>query len=351
MYKPRIIIADRDLSYIIPLQQKLIEEYCEKIELDIITSIEYFEHLFSLPQKADALIVSEELYSPSLQRHEIGQVFVMTENKTSFPLESSVSAIYKYTSIKEIFNAIFGSVIVSADVSKPEEKKTQIILVYSASGGVGKTTIALGVCACLNKSFKRVLYINAERLQSFQSMLVNMSPITDSGVYGKLISPAADIYLSIKHTIRNEGFNYLPPFRASLLSLGLKYSVFEKIAVSAKRANDFDYIVIDADSTFDEDKTHLFDIADKVITVTKQNRMAVMATNVLVSNISRTESSKYIYICNDFNDENANATISSGLPQKFTIDEYVFHIPHYEQLKANEFADNNDIQRVAFLID
>ena len=37
MSKPKIIIADTDISYIIPLQQKFIEEYFEKIDLEIIS--------------------------------------------------------------------------------------------------------------------------------------------------------------------------------------------------------------------------------------------------------------------------------------------------------------------------
>ena len=33
MEKPRIVIADTDISYIIPLQQKFVEEYFEKINI------------------------------------------------------------------------------------------------------------------------------------------------------------------------------------------------------------------------------------------------------------------------------------------------------------------------------
>ena len=57
MSKPRIIIADTDISYIIPLQVKFIEEYFEKVELEIITDREYFMTLFSAPQRADFLLV------------------------------------------------------------------------------------------------------------------------------------------------------------------------------------------------------------------------------------------------------------------------------------------------------
>lgn len=99
--------------------------------------------------------------------------------------EVDVNTIYKYTSIKEIFNVIVGKGAASLSVSNNARKETQIIVVSSACGGVGKTTIALGISACLNKNYKRVLYINASRLQSFQALLSNVTQITTSDVYAK----------------------------------------------------------------------------------------------------------------------------------------------------------------------
>ena len=157
MSKPRIIIADTDISYIIPLQQKFIEEYFEKIDLEIISDPSYYELFFSSPQKADVLIVSEELYSTNLQRHNIGNIFLMTEQYSENQMrEVDVNTIYKYTSIKEIFNVIVGKGAASLSVSNNARKETQIIVVSSACGGVGKTTIALGISACLNKNYKKI---------------------------------------------------------------------------------------------------------------------------------------------------------------------------------------------------
>ena len=351
MSKPRIIIADTDISYIIPLQQKFIEEYFEKIDLEIITEPSYFERYFASPQKADVLIISEELYTPNLQRHDIGNIFLMTEQYSENQIqEVNVISIYKYTSIKEIFNVFVGKGAASLRVSNNTRKETQIILVSSACGGVGKTTIALGISACLNKNYKKVLYINASRLQSFQAMLSNVTPITTSDVYAKMVSATNNIYSDIKHAIRNEGFSYLPPFRAALMSMGIQYSIFEKIATSAKRTGDYDYIIIDADTAFDEDKARLMDIADRVIVVTKQSKASVYATNILVSNINGSNSDKYIFICNDFDEDNTNVLISPDVVNKFAVADYVGHLSHYDQLKASDFANINDIQKIAFLI-
>ncbi len=351
MIKPRIIIADTDESYIVPLQLKFVEDFYDKIDLEIITDKEYFDELFSVSQKADILIVSEELYDISMQRHNISYVFLMTEqNEEEQTADLNVNRIFKYTSIKEIFNEIIGKSAEIFNIEKAAKKETQVVLVYSACGGVGKTTVAMGVSACLEKNYKKVLYLNADYLQSFQRILDNQTPISASDVYAKLASVSDDIYNDIKHVIRKEQFSYLPPFKAALISLGLNYSIYEKLVLSAKRSNEYDYIVIDADSAFDEYKARLFGIADKVIIVTEQTASAVYATNALVSNVTGMNGEKYIFVCNNFNKDEENALISPLMIMKFTVSDYIEHLNRYDQIKCADLVKDNGIQKVAFLV-
>ena len=96
MAKARVIIADTDINYIIPLQLKFAEEFLDAIDLEIITDRRYFEESFATPQKADILVISEELYDASLQRHNISNIFLMTEqyeeNQTA---ELNINRIFK----------------------------------------------------------------------------------------------------------------------------------------------------------------------------------------------------------------------------------------------------------------
>lgn len=351
MAKPRIIIADTDAGYIVPLQLKFVEDFFEAVDIEIITEVSYFETLFSTPQKADILIVSEDLYSQAMQRHNIAHIFVMNEQyEEDQTADLNVNHIFKYTSIKEIFNEITGK---SADVLKIKtggKNETQVVLFYSASGGVGKTTAAIGVSASLTKNYKRVLYINAARLQVFQHMLDNHSAISAPDVYAKLAAANDSIYPEIKHVIRKELFSYLPPFKAALMSLGLDYSVFSKIIASAKKSGEYDFIVVDADVTFDEDKAALLNVADKVVILTQQTLSSVLATNILVSNINGANSDKYIFICNNFDKDKDNALISPAVALKFSISDYIDHFANYENMRPDSLSKENSIQRTAFLI-
>lgn len=351
MAKPRAIIADEDANYIIPLQFKFVTDFFDKIDLEVITDRAYFDEYFSKPQNAEILIVSDELYDSSLQRHNIQNVFVMMEQIDEGGTDDlNVTQLFKYTSIKEIFNEIIGKSAGALNIAAVEKKETQIILVTSAAGGVGKTTVAMGVAASLSNNYKRVLYINAARLQAYHHMLDNHSVIATSGVYTKLATSTQDVYAEIKHVIRKEAFSYLPPFKASLMSLGLNYSVYEKIVVSAKKSGDYDFIIVDADTTFDEDKAVLLNIADKVLIITKQTFASVLATNILVSNVNGAIADKYIFICNDFEKEENNALISPNVALKFTVSDYVEHFKHCEGAKIAEITKESSIQRMTFLI-
>lgn len=352
MAKPRIIIADTDVNYIIPLQLKFAEDYFEKIDLEIITDKHYFENIFSVSQRADILVISEELYNRSMQRHNIAHIFLMTEQyEEESTADLNINRIFKYTSIKEIFNEIVGKSADALKLERDKKQETQVVLFYSASGGTGKTTAAMGVSASLTRNYKRVLYINASRLQSFQHFLENPAPITAADVYAKLSSDEAEnCYEDIKHVIRREQFSYLPPFKAALMSLGLTYSVYSKIIKSAKRSGDFDFIVIDADTVFDEDKADLINISDKVVVVTNQSTAAVSSTNTLVANINGMSSDKYIFVCNNFDKTQSNALISPKISLKFTVSDYIDRFRFYEQMKLDELSKESSIQRVAFLI-
>lgn len=351
MPRPRVIIADTDLNYIIPIQLKFVEECFEKVDLELISDHAVFQDVFSSPQKVDILIVSEDLYDPSLQRHNIGNIFLMSEQDSDDEaISPNVTRIFKYTNIKIIFSQIIGK-SANAFEMQSSKRKTQIVVVSSVSGGVGKTTVALGICSCLAlKNQKRVLYINADYLQSYQNLMANKSPITDMDVYAKLAGSNNVAYEDIKHVVRNEAFYYLPPFKTALLSLGINYETYINIAISAKNSNEFDYVIVDTNASFDEYKAKMLSIADKVIVVTNQSKASVYATNLFAGSVNGVSGEKYIFVCNAFEDTKDNALISHSSTTKFTVSEYVEFFSRYDSMQIEDFMKSSGIQKVAFLI-
>lgn len=349
MNKPRIIIADADKHYILPLQLKFIQEYFNKVDLEIITNKEYFDQLFSKLQVADILIISEDLYSMAIHKHNINKIFLMTEDDQIKEFGNNVVQIYKYTNIKEIFNRIMNGSNESIIPSPVSKKDCQVILVESACGGVGKTTISLGLSACLAHNYKRTLYVNASRLQ-IPSSLFKEEYITSLDVYAQLRMKSSNCYSLIKNQIKNYEFNYVPLFRSALMSLGLNYSIYEELIKSAAKSGDYDFIIVDSDNVFDELKIKLIDLADKVILVTNQNKKSVYSLNAFVENVDISNTDKYLFVCNDFKEDKDNLNLSSLNKANYKINEYVKHIKDYDQLNVNDLTNNLNMQKITYLV-
>lgn len=310
MARPRVIVADTDESYVIPLQKKFAELFADKIDLEIITDKDYFNQLFSLSQHADILLVSDTLYNSGLKKHDIRHLMILSEHyEPGQTDELDICRLFKYTSVREIFNEITGRCKDTLYAEQDAGKETKIILITSASGGVGKTSVAFGLCRCLERNYKKTLYVNADRLQSFQWMLENGEPIRDASVYAGLSGNLGNVYRIVRHVIRKEGFSYLPPFKAALMQL-----------------------------------------ADKILIVTKQTEYAVKATNELIQNVNRNNSDKYIFLCNDFKKEEENALLLPTAAHRFTVSEYIEHLPAYEMKGSGLPVQTPGLQKAAFLI-
>lgn len=344
MIKQRIVIVDEDFFFIIPLQAKFIYKFGDSVEIEVITQKDYLINSFKKIQKVDILIISENMYFDSLLKHEIKKIFVLTEEKNENIKSNNVQFIYKYKSLNEIFLDIVGDDF-NTLINK-EENNSQIILVTSANGGVGKTTMAIGLSMGLSDMYKKVLYIQASYLQTFQQYIDNDEPIKSNVIYQLIDKSKKNIYEKIKYEIRNQNMYYLPPFRTSLMSLGMEYSIFEMIAKQAKEAGDFDYIIIDSDIVLDKNKASMMNLADKVIIISEATETSVYATNRLIDNIENYTSEKYLFICNFFDDDkqkNLNAA-------KYRIDEYIKYNMSTNEKIYNELDVQESLRKIAFLL-
>lgn len=350
MSKPIIILADSDDKYLVALELKFIEELYEKIELEVITDQSYFNEYFSSPKKAEILVVSEGLYASDLQKHNINYIFVLSESpKKNETDDLAINKIYKYTSIKEIFNEIMytsSRELLSGDIAN---KETQIVMVYSAGGGSGKTTIALGLSACFTTNHKRAIYIDAEYIHNFQNYLTSKAFITNEA-YREFIDKNEQVYRNIKHHLRKEQFDYLPPFCASLSSLNISFSFYKNLINAVKATKDYDFIVVDTDIIFDDQKAALMSVADKVLIIVNQDVYSTFKTNVLLNNINCSDNEKYLFICNKFNDNAPNTFLSGDSKSKIVISEYVEYVDDCEIFSIDQLTAIDGLQKIAYML-
>ena len=204
--------------------------------------------------------------------------------------------------------------------------------------------------ASLTDKYKNTLYIDASSVQTFQCFINDKSPISDNTVYSKLNSNNIEDFSILGNCIKKESFFFLPPFKAPLLSLGLTYDVYVKIIRYFKATSDFDFIIVDANSSFCESIASLIDISDLVMIVTKQNYLSAYSVNRLVSNMNITNSGKFIFLCNDFEQEFDNFLIDNKLVPNVSINEYIHHISNQDVFSINKLSNNLDLQKLTYLL-
>ena len=344
MPTPKIVLVDDNIRYVFLLQSRLGEHFQNAVNLEIITERYYYIKYFSEPRIIDLLIIDEKFYTREIQKHNIRKVLLLTDSENvEQDAAGNVIRIYKYSNMRDIFNAI-KSRNVGLFNAEQSRKGTQIILVTSAAGGVGKTTVALGLGLALERDYKKVLYVDAESFQTFNG-LIKSSEFLEGNDLIELSNDEVSDYLN-NHVCVNE-ISYLPAFRNPLLSVGLPLEVYRLFIESAKKSEEYDYIIVDSDSAFDEEKVKLMGIADKILFVTEQTEKSCYATNQMIRQISEVNDGKYLFICNRF--VQSDKTQKHEMRAEYSISEFVELYP-YGEVEMKTLPLLTGLQRISFLL-
>ena len=346
MSKPFVVLADLDANYLIPLEDKLTEELYDQIDLEIITEREYFNFFFSTPRKIDILIISSSLYSQELYRHNIADIFLLTEDNEESKAGDNVTRIFKYSSTKEIYNHILfkNERILTVQSNKME---TRMVVVTSAIGGAGKTTVALALAQSLARNHKRVLFLSLDVMQAFGYYLQNKCALPSS--FCQVFSNSDQkLYSAVAPYLRNEGFSYLPPLGRTIYSLGLDFSIYNRLVKAAKAAKEYDYIIVDTDLQLDQSRAELINSADKVIVCVLQDAYATYQAEFLTENIDCRNQEKFMFVCNRFRRDEHNDYGTSRVGMQFAVSEYIEQVPSIQPLDS--VAETNGIKNIAYIL-
>lgn len=343
MSKPlTIIIADTEATVVDTLELKFLETLRDNVRLEIITDPEYFKEFFATPRTADVLVVGEELFEDELLRHDIKhRIRILSEYIDSETKGQNIVKVYKYSTSKEIYAEIMRGINAG---SAGEKEKSRLVMVYSPIGGSGKTTVALGVCAALS-SINKVLYVNAESMNTFGVFLENAQSLPGEA-YEQLSFGNKDVYGGLKPYIaRNgeDGFFYLPPSANSLSSAGGDLRALYEFAGAARASGEFDYVVVDVDSSYTNAKGVLMTNADKVLIVYQQDRVSAHKMDMLQKNVSCTDTEKYIFVCNKYKPEKMNYFLS----KKYISSAEIASDKDFPESSANQLGKTEGIRKLA----
>lgn len=323
MAKPIIVIVETDKTYLMPIEMKVAETLMDSVDIEIISDIDYFEEYFIAPRKIDVLVINQKLYNESLSKHNIGKTFVLTEETNenedyAYRGESSVNEViylFKYCNIGTLVNYI-----IPADWAGTGEnvvKEPQLIAVISPAGGMGVTTVAMGISACMKQNLKSALYINLNRYQNFQYYLQNKATLSMEGC-SVLRDIDASIYTKMKNYLLKEDFVYLPPLKSTIDALGISKKAFMDLALTAKKSGDYDFVIVDIGSELTGDELKFMKYANKVFVVVNQDSYSLFKLDVLKRSVDCSDTEKYFFLCNKF-EKGKDNSLSGAL----VISEYI----------------------------
>ena len=316
MSKALVIIADKDEDYLLAIEKKILREIGNQIELEVITDEQYYKQFFSEPKTAELIIVGEELFSRSLLKHNIAHVFILSESSKNMldgnTMELSAEYVNRYASTSEIYNQIIRFSRDKLLQDTMQKKETQVIAFYSACGGTGKTALSLGLAKSLADKYLRVLYVSMESVQSFGFYLTHHGEKLGEEGYRAIRSAGKNVYSNLREYLRCEGFDYVPPLWSSLDARNISSDVYSHFVQEAKESKDYDYMIVDVEAGYSNERLRMLSMADKVYITVLPTSISVTKMQFLEENVSLNDKDKYVCVCNRCkpNDEHMNQYFS-----------------------------------------
>lgn len=317
----RIILVDSDNNFLSNLEWYFIKQSDEH-DIVTISTQDYLQKFFSNPQTADALVISEEMYFSELEKHNIAHIFTLTENEVESGTERlDGSRMSKYTTgIQEMYNIITGILKATNTGIKAKATSTEVIMVYSPIGGVGTTSIAVGLCAFLYKNYKKTLFLSVEALQTFGSFFSGEYSL-DCWQNDMFKAERDDAIISLKEMVRNELCDYLPPFNNPLPSIPLGAEDYIHLINAIRSTKAYEFIVLDCGSEFTKDVSTLMGVADKVVLVYDHEKRTAHKIDCLLNSINYADREKYVFLHNRYIPESGEYLLDQRfIRMKYTVE-------------------------------
>lgn len=315
----KVVFISTDEDYVAALEYRISEIIGKNAELEFITSKEYLKEYLSVPKRIDILVMPESMRGIALDKINIDRVFYLTEHNISEDTSDKDDTIYKYASVRTIVEKLDENLFSEAIADK--KKGTKTISIFSASGGCGKTLVALSVAQNLSRKGNRVLYINTLDMQDFEFYLETRHKLSDNFTYQCTINIKNALKM-VENEIKTEGFDYLPAFRKLPITYHIELETYLDIIKYIKSRNTYDYIVVELSAQLSAIKIAFMQECERNLIVTTQDEVAIKKLEAFLANMYNMNNSVTI-LCNRCSDSRVNYLEVSSLSSMYEISEYV----------------------------
>lgn len=352
MKKISIVIIEEDEKFLDAIEWKFLEEYGELAEIESISDQSYFQTYFAQPRDIDVLVVADKLYIDMVKKQNIQITFVLNEEGENVSYDDHVYGVNKYCTPNELGRHLLGIINSKMDIQSQSDEKRQTkgIFVYSPIGGCGKTMTALGLSEVLAKMGKKVLYMNLETVQTFQWYLEDQEESYE-GFESCIANNETHVMSYLKQALGHEDFDYLRPIKQSTLAYGINEENYIFLIERLLDSNFYDFIVFDASSELSIFKTRLMGKCNKMLIILQQDSLSVCKVEQFLKNIDYSDENHFLYLCNNYEEDQENMILSSKYLKYCNIAEYIKkERTNGMTLKLKDIKRSNTFQTTAYLL-
>ena len=290
MGKLNLVVADTDEAYVENIVNYFMTNHSQRFQISSFTKHEFLYDFLSELREIDVLLVSPEMYTESLPKEGIIEIFILTSGELPEKCKG-LNHIDKNQIgdgfVKEIAdkypededNAI-EEPIVEEPVSVEQaikDRKTKVVAIYSPLGGVGKTTIAVSSWIYCGKKGLNVFYLNFESFQSTPLFFNCKNEKSYSKILEYVKDKRDDLHRMIeasKQVDTDHNVYYLSPPESILDILEAEPKDFRRLINEFKSMGMYDIVIVDMSSELSDRNIALLEACDQVVLVLAQDAIS-----------------------------------------------------------------------------
>ena len=135
---------------------------------------------------------------------------------------------------------------------------------------------------------------------------------------------------------------------STLDARNLTFEIYEKLIRGAKESGEYDFIIVDVEAGYSQERVKLLLEADKVMLVTMQDMASTYKMEYMMRNLDFRDREKYMIIMNRYDGEKENLYLKSELQQRFPVKEYVDDVKMPLET-ADQLAKLDGIMKISYM--
>lgn len=282
--KIKVSIVESDKNYLERIIDAISVKYADKLDVYAYTSLEELKN--DEKEYADVYLISDRYVFERREFSEKSILIYFVESKVIERVRGE-RAISKYQKPDDIYKEIFDLYAENAGIVVKEshsESNTQIYVFASATGGCGKTTLAVSTAYKMAMKGKKVLFASLEVFGS-TDVFFERSKTGDLGnIIYNIKSKKNNISMKAESMIVQDfsGISYIssaenPYDIVSMTKEDMEIFINEIVAL-----NRYEYIILDTDIGLGELLAEVLYAATKIVYITENNKSSEYKQNIFL---------------------------------------------------------------------